>query len=60
VPSRIFAVIDVWDALRSDRPYRAAWDEESIIDYLKAERGRHFDPAIVDLFLEKILPSAVS
>jgi PAS domain S-box-containing protein len=58
VPSRIFAVIDVWDALRSDRPYRPAWNDERIIEYLKAERGRHFDPAIVDIFLEKIFPSA--
>ncbi|MEK6745393.1 MAG: HD domain-containing phosphohydrolase [Nitrospirota bacterium] len=58
VPSRIFAVIDVWDALRSDRPYRAAWSEERIVEYLKAERGRHFDPEIVDVFLAKILPVA--
>ncbi|NTW60530.1 MAG: HD-GYP domain-containing protein [Nitrospirae bacterium] len=58
LPSRIFAVIDVWDALRSDRPYRPAWNEERIIEYLKAERGRHFDPAIVDVFLGKILPGA--
>jgi len=58
VPSRIFAVIDVWDALRSDRPYRPAWDEERIVEYLKAERGRHFDPEIVDLFIAKILPGA--
>ena len=60
MPSRIFAVIDVWDALRSDRPYRTAWDEERIIEYLKAERGRHFDPAIVDLFLANIFPGAAS
>ena len=60
VPSRIFAVIDVWDALRSDRPYRLAWNEERVIEYLTAERGRHFDPTIVDLFIAKILPSAVS
>ncbi len=58
VPSRIFAVIDVWDALRSDRPYRPAWNEERIIEYLKTERGRHFDPGIVDVFLGKVLPGA--
>jgi PAS domain S-box-containing protein len=58
VPSRIFAVIDVWDALRSDRPYRPAWNQERIIEYLKAEKGKHFDPAIVDVFLAKILPHA--
>jgi len=60
VPSRIFAIIDVWDALRSDRPYRAAWDESRIIEYLKSEQGKHFDPEIVDIFLAKILPVAVS
>jgi HD-GYP domain-containing protein (c-di-GMP phosphodiesterase class II) len=60
VPSRIFAVIDVWDALRSDRPYRPAWSEERIVEYLKAEKGKHFDPAIVDVFLAKVLPGAFS
>ena len=60
VPSRIFAVIDVWDALLSDRPYRPAWSEDRVIDYLKAERGRHFDPEIVDIFLGKILRAAGS
>jgi PAS domain S-box-containing protein len=55
VPSRIFAVIDVWDALRSDRPYRPAWKDDRVIDYLRTEKGRHFDPAVVDVFLDKIL-----
>jgi PAS domain S-box-containing protein len=59
VPSRIFAVIDVWDALVSDRPYRPAWSEEKVIEYLQSERGRHFDPEIVDIFLGKILPAAI-
>jgi HD-GYP domain-containing protein (c-di-GMP phosphodiesterase class II) len=58
VPSRIFAVIDVWDALLSDRPYRRAWNEDRVIDYLKAERGKHFDPAIVDIFLGRVLRTA--
>jgi PAS domain S-box-containing protein len=57
VPSRIFAVIDVWDALLSDRPYRPAWSEDRAIEYLRSERGKHFDPDIVDIFLEKILPA---
>lgn len=59
VPSRIFAVIDVWDALLSDRPYRPAWSEDRVIEYLLSEKGRHFDPDIVDVFLNKILPHAV-
>jgi len=58
MPSRIFAIIDVWDALLSDRPYRTAWNEDRVIEYLKAERGRHFDPEIVDVFLTKVLPVA--
>lgn len=50
--ARIFAVVDVWDALRSDRPYRNGWPEERVREYLKAERGTHFDPSIADVFLE--------
>jgi hypothetical protein len=58
VPSRIFAVIDVGDALMSDRPYRPAWSEEKVIESLRSVRGRHFDPEIVDIFPGKILPAA--
>ena len=57
--SRIFAVIDVWDALRSDRPYRDAWDEAKASAYLLAERGKHFDPDIVDVFLRHVRPGVV-
>jgi HD-GYP domain-containing protein (c-di-GMP phosphodiesterase class II) len=49
--ARIFAIIDVYDALSSDRPYRKAWPEEKIIDYLKEESGKHFDPKVVETFL---------
>ena len=49
--ARIFAIIDVYDALSSDRPYRKAWPEEKIIGYLKDESGKHFDPKVVDAFL---------
>ena len=52
VAARIFAVIDVWDALRSDRPYRSAWAEERIREYLEQERERHFDPMIVGVFFK--------
>jgi response regulator RpfG family c-di-GMP phosphodiesterase len=44
----------VWDALRSDRPYRQAWDEDRVREYLTAERARHFDPVIMDQFLLEI------
>lgn len=49
--ARIFAVVDVWDALRSDRPYREAWPEARIREYLRANVGTLFDPAITEIFL---------
>lgn len=49
--ARIFAVVDVWDALVSKRPYREAWGHEKALAYVKAERGKHFDPEVVDRFL---------
>jgi HD-GYP domain-containing protein (c-di-GMP phosphodiesterase class II) len=48
--ARIFAIIDVWDALTSDRPYRAAWDKQKTMNYINNESGKHFDPYIVELF----------
>jgi len=50
--ARIFAVIDVYDALTNDRPYRKAWKLNEVITYLRQESGRYFDPAVVDAFLE--------
>jgi HD-GYP domain-containing protein (c-di-GMP phosphodiesterase class II) len=52
--ARIFAVIDVWDALRSDRPYRKAWSKEKVIEHIKAETGKHFDPEVVTQFVKMI------
>ena len=54
--ARIFCIIDVWDALRSDRPYRKAWPKEKVVSYIKSEAGKHFDPHIVDVFLHKFEP----
>jgi HD-GYP domain-containing protein (c-di-GMP phosphodiesterase class II) len=48
--ARIFAVVDVWDALRSDRPYRPAWSEEQAIEYIRSQSGLHFEPRIVEAF----------
>jgi len=48
--ARIFAVVDVWDALTSDRPYRNAWAERQTLEYIRMESGRHFDPQIVNIF----------
>lgn len=52
--ARIFAVIDIWDALLYERPYRNAWPEEKVLDYLRNEAGRTLDPEIVDEFLVMI------
>ncbi len=52
--ARIFAVVDVWDALTSDRPYRPAWSKERALAYLIEQKGRHFDPQAVDLFLKEL------
>jgi HD-GYP domain-containing protein (c-di-GMP phosphodiesterase class II) len=54
LPARIFAVVDVWDALISDRPYRGAWTEEDATRYVKDQAGKHFDPDVVKQFLEII------
>lgn len=50
--ARIFAVVDVWDALRSERPYKPAWSEEEVRSYLQEQAGKHFDPQVVTAFLE--------
>jgi HD-GYP domain-containing protein (c-di-GMP phosphodiesterase class II) len=50
--ARLFAVVDVFDALTSDRPYRSAWSHLQTVEYLKEHAGRLFDPTVVKLFLE--------
>jgi putative nucleotidyltransferase with HDIG domain len=50
--ARIFAVVDVWDALCSDRPYRAAWPKEKVLAYIQSLSGTHFDPNVVKVCLE--------
>ncbi len=49
--ARLFAVVDVWDALRSDRPYRKGWEEEKVREHIRSQSGTHFDPNAVNLFL---------
>jgi putative nucleotidyltransferase with HDIG domain len=51
VSARLFAVVDVYDAMTTNRSYRAAMPREDVILYLKYQKGRHFDPAIVDVYL---------
>jgi HD-GYP domain-containing protein (c-di-GMP phosphodiesterase class II) len=52
--ARLFAVVDVWDALRSDRPYRKGWSEEKVREHIRVQSGTHFDPQAVELFLRFI------
>ena len=49
--SRLFAVVDVWDALRSNRPYRAGWPQDKVRAHILAGSGTHFDPQAVEAFM---------
>jgi len=53
---RVVAVCDVFDALTHERPYKAAWTVEQAIDELVGQRGAFFDPELVDLFVDRVLP----
>lgn len=55
-PARLFAVADVWDALRSDRPYRLRWSDDKTLKYIKEQSGIHLDPNAVVTF-EKVISS---
>ena len=50
MPARLFAIVDVWDALTSNRPYRPAWSEAETLMYIREQSSKHFDPQVVDLF----------
>jgi PAS domain S-box-containing protein/putative nucleotidyltransferase with HDIG domain len=52
--ARIFAAVDVYDALTSDRPYRKAWSISEALEHIKNESGKHFDPQVVDAFIKMI------
>ena len=54
--ARLFALVDVWDALSSDRPYRRAWPQERVRDYLQSLSGIHFEPRLVEAFLGLMEP----
>ena len=51
IAARLFSVVDVYDALRSDRPYRDGWPEERVLRYIREQSGIHFDPRAVAAFL---------
>ena len=50
--ARLFAIVDVWDALTSNRPYRAAWTQEKALSYIREQSGEHFEPQVVEAFLQ--------
>ncbi len=52
--ARIFAIVDNWDALRSDRPYRKAWPKDKVQQYLRNQGGKKFDPALVEIFISLV------
>ena len=52
--ARLFAVVDVWDALCSDRPYRKSWSVEKTIEHIRSQAGTHFDPKVVEYFVEML------
>ena len=52
--ARLFAIVDVWDAITTDRPYRKGWPREKALKYIREESGKYFDPKLVDVFLEEM------
>ena len=50
--ARIFTIVDVWDSLIIDRPYREAWHPSKVVDYLKDQSGAYFDPSLLEVFLK--------
>jgi PAS domain S-box-containing protein/putative nucleotidyltransferase with HDIG domain len=56
--ARVFAIVDVWDALSTDRPYRRGWPQTKVMEFIRLQSGQHFDPQVVDQFqrlLEKLI-----
>jgi PAS domain S-box-containing protein/putative nucleotidyltransferase with HDIG domain len=58
--ARIFSIVDVWDALGSDRPYRPAWPKEKIFQYLNDQTGKDFDPKVTEIFVKLLGEGAIS
>jgi putative nucleotidyltransferase with HDIG domain len=52
--ARIFAIVDVWDALTNDRTYRRKWEKQKVLEYIREQSGFHFDPQVVEVFLRYI------
>ena len=54
LPARVFAVVDVWDALSSNRPYRPAWSQHQVLDYIQQQSNKQFEPEITRAFLDVV------
>ena len=52
--ARLFAIVDVWDALRTHRHYRPIWSEEDALAYIHEQSAKYFDPQVVKIFLKMI------
>ena len=52
----MFAAVDIWDAVRSDRPYRSAWSPERARAHIASLAGTHLDPAVTPVFLDMVAP----
>src|SRR5215207_10971257 len=51
--ARLFAIVDVWDAITTDRPYRKGWSRKKALQYIREQSGKYFDPKMVEIFLEE-------
>ena len=58
--ARLFAIVDVWDAITTDRPYRKGWPRHKALSYIREQSGKYFDPKLVELFLEEMKESELS
>ncbi len=52
--ARLFAIVDVWDAITTDRPYRKRWPQTQALEYIREQSGKYFDPQLVEIFLREI------
>lgn len=52
--ARIFSIVDVWDAMLVDRPYRKRFEREDVVGYIQSQQGKHFDPRVTEIFLQLV------
>lgn len=52
--ARLFSIVDVWDAITTDRPYRKGWPRQEALKYIREQSGKDFDPKMVEIFLQEV------